>query len=227
MCVRVGDSLTLGDLEDIRRSASLSDGEAVKKNDFLLAMMVRLGEKQLTEIRLVLMRLTWSGALKPGYISPDDTKAILNIFAKLDTNQNGAITDEDVLSDSASNGAAESNGATKRSTTYPARSRDRDLFDEEAPMKVKRSNSKDTTSNPVAVKRSNSKDTTSNPVAVKRSNSKDTTSNPVASSSRPAPAKKAGMVLGDENTGEKVRGADGKVRRKVKKPKKPRAGDEV
>jgi len=212
MCVRVGDSLTLGDLEDIRRSASLSDGEAVKKNDFLLAMMVRLGEKQLTESRLVLMRLTWSGALKPGYISPDDTKAILNIFAKLDTNQNGAITDEDVLSDSASNGAAESNGATKRSTTYPARSRDRDLFDEEAPMKVKRSNSKDTTSNPVAVK---------------RSNSKDTTSNPVASSSRPAPAKKAGMVLGDENTGEKVRGADGKVRRKVKKPKKPRAGDEV
>jgi hypothetical protein len=36
---------------------------------------------------------------------------------------------------------------------------------------------------------------------------------------------KAGMVLGEETTGDKVRGADGKVRRKVKKPKK--SNDEV
>ena len=48
-------------------------------------------------------------------------------------------------------------------------------------------------------------------------------SNPVAASA--GVKKKAGMVLGEETTGDKVRGADGKVRRKVKKLKK--SGDEV
>merc|ERR1711871_1763117 len=56
-----GDELTLNDLVDLRRSAGLREDEEIKANDFLLAMMIRLG-----------------------YIDPDDTKNILGIFAKLD-----------------------------------------------------------------------------------------------------------------------------------------------
>lgn len=102
--------------------------------------------------------------------------------------------------DSASNGATKSNGAAKSKQSEKDARRERNLFDEEAPPKVA--------------------------PRVKRVSSTDTTSNPVASSSKAAPPKKASMVLGDENPGEKVRGADGKVRRKVKKPKKPNS-DEV
>ena len=117
-----------------------------------------------------------------GYINPDDTKNILAIFAKLDTNQNGCISNAD-----AAGMPPASNGVRKKKpkSAQRERRRERDIFE----------SSEDTTS-------------TSNPVAASR------------------PTKKAGMSLGDEDGAARVRGPDGKTRKKVKK-KKPRADDEV
>ena len=38
-----GDTLTQGDLDDIRRSSGLKKEDGVRANDFLLAMLIRLG----------------------------------------------------------------------------------------------------------------------------------------------------------------------------------------
>ena len=44
VCVRVGDRITPLDLADLRRSAGLKETDEVRANDFLLAMMIRLGK---------------------------------------------------------------------------------------------------------------------------------------------------------------------------------------
>lgn len=38
--------MTLNDLADLRRSAGLREDEDIKANDFLFAMMIRLGARQ-------------------------------------------------------------------------------------------------------------------------------------------------------------------------------------
>lgn len=120
----------------------------------------------------------------------------MGIFAKLDTNQNGCISDADaagVLVTAKGKGKGKgkaSNGARKKrpKSSSKDRHRDRDLFDEDPGQ----------------------------------------TSNPVAASSKvqPRPQKKGGMSLGNEDGAERVRGPDGKTRRKVKKSKKPPRGDD-
>ena len=124
----------------------------------------------------------------------------MGIFAKLDTNQNGCITDQDAVGAAPVSQNGTSSGSKKSKQKQKPKQRDRDLFETDEEIAT------DRTSNPV---------TASSGVKVKKTTSTDN-------------SRKGGMVLGDENAGEKVRGADGKVRRKVKKPKKSKGGgDEV
>lgn len=125
----------------------------------------------------------------------------MGIFAKLDTNQNGCITDQDAVGAAPTSQNGTSSGSKKSKQKQKPKQRDRDLFETDEEIGA------DRTSNPVASRSG---------VKVKKTTSADDS------------RKKGGMVLGDENVGEKVRGADGKVRRKVKKPKKSKGGgDEV
>lgn len=201
MCVRVGDHVTPLDLADLRRSAGLKESDEVRANDFLLAMMIRLGKHTTFQQRFSPTRveLTWAMLNAPGYINPDDTKNIRKLFAKLDVNQSGCLCETDAV-EYVENAAS---GATKKSRR--AQSREHNVFD---------------TDEEAAAVRPTSTPALAVPPTAKTATSSE--SNPIAAG---AGVKKAGMVLGEETTGDKVRGADGKVRRKVKKPKK--SNDEV
>eukprot|EP01050_Picozoa_sp_SAG11_P005987 SAG11_NODE_447_length_9395_cov_4.121665_4_plen_189_part_00 len=68
-----GENMSLGDFEDIRRCAGLKEGDAIRPNDFLLAMLVRLGN-----------------------VTLDDTIKIRRLFAKLDRDCSGTLDSSDI-----------------------------------------------------------------------------------------------------------------------------------
>ena len=172
-----------------------------------------------------------------GYINPDDTKSILALFAKLDTNQNGCISNADVGGTDAENGS--SNGtykaASKGKPKKKAQQRERDMFDEEVVEEEEEEEEEEEPPPPPPVaprggrgsKSGGKTDRTNNPVSKSNSKKGKTKTAPARGAPAAAPVKKS-MALGErDGSGEKVKGADGKTRRKVKKAKKPDRSDEV
>jgi Ca2+-binding EF-hand superfamily protein len=68
-----GQNLTVGDFQDIRRTAHLMNKSDIRVNDFVVAMLIRLGR-----------------------IDPDDTVKIRRLFTKLDVGGTGVLTEEDI-----------------------------------------------------------------------------------------------------------------------------------
>ena len=73
MLDQFGSNVTSEDFVDVRRSAGLREDEDIRANDFLLAMMLRLGR-----------------------IAEEDMVKARRLFAKLDREANGVLNDEDI-----------------------------------------------------------------------------------------------------------------------------------
>ena len=162
-----------------------------------------------------------------GYVNPDDTKKILALFGKLDANQSGEITDEDVGGASKSNG----NGKKKKQPAPQKRPqaeppREMSNWDDdapppppppEAPQRVEQ------VANPVAAADTGGKGKKGKKDKKGKKGKKgDPEPEPPPP---PPPVKRSGMALG-EPTGVVKVGKDGKTRRKVK-VKARDGGDEV
>jgi len=68
-----GENLTVADFADIRRSVNLGDDDPVTANDFLLAMLLRLGQ-----------------------VSPNDWIKCRRLFSKLDRDGSGVLDEADI-----------------------------------------------------------------------------------------------------------------------------------